>query len=232
MATPPPSDRFKAEMPRIPGVDESASRRPGLLAGVNPVAALGVGIALLLILGFFAGRALLRPKRPEPAPTEPAPQIVIPTPESETRPAPPVATETHPEIATLRELAEPWSSKEFFFRTPVSGVNVPALIVRLPGGTASQSSSYWAFSLEAPYGRCQLEYIANLHKLSTEYGFRAKHPMVGNPCSRSVFDPLRLKDMPGNIWVRGAVAQGSDLRPPFGIEVNVAGNRIQALRME
>jgi len=32
-----------------------------------------------------------------------------------------------------------------------------------------------------------------LAKLKSEYGFKsAKHPMVGNPCSRTVFDPLRM----------------------------------------
>lgn len=232
MASQSPPDRFKAEMPSIPGVELPPRRPTNPLAGVNPVVALSASVALILILGFFVGRSVFRPKRPDPPPVEAAPQIVIPTPESETRPAPPVATQTHPEIATVSELAAAWSSKEFFFRDPASSANVPALIVRLPGGTGAQSSSYWAFSLEAPYGRCQLEYIADLQKLVDDYDFRAKHPMVGNPCSRTVFDPLRLKDMPGNIWVRGAIAQGADLRPPLGIEVNVAGNHIQALRIE
>jgi len=36
--------------------------------------------------------------------------------------------------------------------------------------------------------------------------------MVGNPCSRTLFDPLKMTNLP-DIWVRGAIAQGSDLRP-------------------
>ncbi len=56
--------------------------------------------------------------------------------------------------------------------------------------------------------------------------------MVGNPCSRSVFDPLKLTNLPGNVWVRGAIVQGSDLRPPIGIEVQIRGKEIQAVRME
>ena len=56
--------------------------------------------------------------------------------------------------------------------------------------------------------------------------------MVVNPCSRSVFDPLQLKELPGNIMVRGAVVKGYDPRPPYGIEVKVSANQIQALAME
>jgi hypothetical protein len=56
--------------------------------------------------------------------------------------------------------------------------------------------------------------------------------MVVNPCSRAVFDPLQLKEIPGNIVVRGAIVQGHDLRPPYGIEVKVNGKQIRALAME
>ena len=56
--------------------------------------------------------------------------------------------------------------------------------------------------------------------------------MVGNPCSRSVYDPLKYAALPGNVLARGAVVQGSDLRPPLGIETKVHGKDILALRME
>ena len=114
----------------------------------------------------------------------------------------------------------------------MTGENFPSLILRLPGGAPTQSSGYWAFSLQEPFGHCQLEYIEDFAKLSAEYGFRAKHPMVGNPCNRSVFDPLQLVDLPGNVWVRGAIAQGSAIRPPLGIEVRIEGKQILAVRME
>jgi hypothetical protein len=128
-------------------------------------------------------------------------------------------------------LAQPWSSKRFFFRSLTLSKNVPALIIRLPG-PASENSSYWAFSLEVPFSRCQYVYLDDLAKLSSEYGFRAAHPMVVNPCSQAVFDPLQLKELPGNILVRGALVHGYDPRPPYGIEVKVAGNQIHALAME
>ena len=132
---------------------------------------------------------------------------------------------------TIGELARPWSSKRFFFRSLTLSRYVPAVIVRLPG-SAAQSNSYWAFSLEAPFDRCQFEYIADVAKLSSDYGFEAAHPMVVNPCSHAVFDPLQLKELPGNIFVRGAIVQGSDPRPPYGIEVKVTANQIHALALE
>jgi hypothetical protein len=48
--------------------------------------------------------------------------------------------------------------------------------------------------------------------------------MVGNPCSRTVCDPEAVVN--GNVWVRGAIVQGSDLRPPLGIELKVQGKRL------
>jgi hypothetical protein len=56
--------------------------------------------------------------------------------------------------------------------------------------------------------------------------------MVGNPCSHTVFDPTKMTMLPGNIWVRGAIVQGSDLRPPLGIEIEIKGKEILALRRE
>jgi hypothetical protein len=130
-------------------------------------------------------------------------------------------------------MAQPWSSKQFFMRNGLTGENVPALLIRLPGSSAAQENGYWAFSLNAPYGNCQIEYVTDLDKLKTDYGFKAaKHPMVGNPCNRTLFDPLKLTNLPGNVWVRGAIVQGSDLRPPLGIELKVKGKTIQAVRME
>ena len=118
-------------------------------------------------------------------------------------------------------------------RNGLTGESVSAMLIRLPAGSATQPSSYWAFTLNAAYGNCQLEYITDLAKLKADYGFRApKHPMVGNPCSRTLFDPLKLTNLPGNFLVRGAIVQGSDLRPPLGIEVDIQGKNILAMRSE
>ena len=71
---------------------------------------------------------------------------------------PQYVSQANPDVATTAELAEPWSAKKFFFRSLTTGKNVPALIIRLPG-PAAQTESYWAFSLEAPFDRCRLDYI-------------------------------------------------------------------------
>jgi hypothetical protein len=47
-----------------------------------------------------------------------------------------------------------------------------------------------------------------------------------------VFDPLKMSNIPGNIWVRGSIAQGSDLRPPLGIEIQIENKSILAMRKE
>ena len=141
------------------------------------------------------------------------------------------ATQSNPQVATVNELAQPWSSKKFLFRSLARSRYVPALLIRLPGA-ASESKSYWAFSLDAPFSQCQFAFIENLSTLSSEYGVKAAHPMVVNPCSRAVHDPLQNEELPGNVLVRGAVVRGTDLRPPYSIELKIRGNEIHAVAME
>jgi hypothetical protein len=205
------------------------------LAAVKRLATIGACVVLAAVLGSFALKTIGRIQRPQ-SDAPPARQDgVISTPpqstEMDSGRKPLYASPSDPEVATVSELAQPWSSRRFFFRSSNLSKYVPALIIRLPG-PAAQSKSYWAFSLEAPFNQCQFEYIDDVAKLSSDYGFHAQHPMVVNPCSHSVFDPLQLKEIPGNILVRGAIAQGYDPRPPYGIQVKVSGNQIHALAME
>lgn len=226
----PPPERYKAEMPQIPGVSPEGSRRSALY---NPaVRMVGALLAVLLVV-FFGARWLLRPKHSEPPPADPPPQLEVPSPAPDPNAALPHVTQQDPGVASLAEMAQPWSSKQFFMRNGLTGENIPALLIRLPGSSGSQPNGYWALSMNAPYGDCKLEYIKDLAKLKNDYGFRAaRHPMVGNPCSRALYDPLKLSNLPGGVWVRGAIVQGSDIRPPLGIELNVQGKTIQAVRME
>src|SRR5216684_5924406 len=229
MTDQPPSDRFKSEMPQIPGVSGPGSRSS---AASNPAAKLVIGLLAVLLVVFLGARWALRPKRAVHSAVQ-QPQIEVPSPAPDPSTLLPHATDTEPGIANVAEMARPWSLKEFYIRNPLSGENIPAVLVRLPAASASQASSYWAFAKNSPYGNCQLEYITDLNKLKNDYGFRAaKHPMVGNPCSRTVFDPLKLTNLPGSVWVRGAIVQGSDLRPPLGIEIKVEGRKILAVRAE
>ena len=228
MASQPPSERFKTEMPHIPDVPLPDAR---VSTAVNPASKFVIAFLALLLVVFVGARWSVRFGRVQPKVAAQQPQIDVPSPAPDASTLLPHATATEPGIAEVDNLAKPWSSKEFYFRNP-SGENIPAVLVRLPGGSASQASGYWAFSLNSPFGNCKLEYIADLRKLKTDYGFRATHPMVGNPCSRTVFDPLKVSNLPGNVFIRGGIVQGSDLRPPLGIEIQVQGKEILAVRAE
>ena len=225
------AERFKAEMPQVPGVGSQSS---GSAASGAPVVKLALGLIAVLVVIFFGARWAIRQGRVAPKATVQQPQIDLPTPAPDPSTFVPHATGASPGIADIEEMAEPWSSKEFFIRNTVTGEDTPALLVRLAAGSPSQARSYWAFSLNAPFGNCRLEYVTDLAKLKNDYGFAAaRHPMVGNPCSRAVFDPLKMANLPGtDALVRGAIAQGSDLRPPLGIEIQVRGNDILAIRTE
>ncbi len=196
----PPSDRFKTEMPQIPGVSGSGSRSA---ATPNPAVKLVIGLLAVLLVVFLGARWALRPKHAPAQSVAQQPQIEVPSPAPDPSTLLPHATAADPGIASLEEMAKPWSSKEFYIRNRLSGEN------------------------------SQLEYVTDLGKLKTDYGFRAAmHPMVGNPCSSTVFDPLKLTNLPGSVWVRGSIVQGSDLRPPLGIEIKVEGKKILAVRTE
>jgi hypothetical protein len=139
----------------------------------------------------------------------------------------------NPAIASPSDLSKPWSSADFFILDTASGEDVPATIVRLPSGSATTPIGYWAFSRKAPSGTCQLEYISDLSKLRSDYDYQhPTHPLVGNPCTRTLYDPLRTVNFPGNIWIRGAIAQGSDVRPPLAIELKIQNKQILAIRSE
>jgi len=225
----PAQDRFKPEMPQIPGVSESVRHST---FDTNKTALLAAGVLIATALLILGGRWAFGPKQVEQIVTPP-PQIEVPAPAPDPLAALPHASEEEPGVATVSEMAQWWSTKEFFFKDRLTGQNVPAVLIRLPGASPAQPSGYWAFAKNAPYGDCSLEYITDMGKLRSDYGYRAaKHPMVGNPCSRTVFDPLKMSNLPGNVWVRGAIVQGSDLRPPLGIEVKIQGKQVLAVRME
>jgi len=224
----PPNDRFKAEMPQIPGISSPTVVKPATAGGPWLVMA---GLVAVLIAVFVGGKILSKPRRTD-APPAPAAQIDVPAPVPDVDASVPVASEQDPVVATISEL-RPWGAKQFTFRNRLTGENVPALIVRLPTGSSAQASGYWSFAMKPAYGNCQLDYIDDLEKLRTDYGYQqARHPMIGNPCNRSLYDPLKYAPLPGSVLARGAVVQGSDLRPPLGIETRVHGKQILAIRME
>ena len=229
MSVQPPSDRFRTEVSQVPGVSVADSRpTTSTSAAAKPV----IAFLALVLVAFVGARWAVRPKHAESKTAEQQPQIEVPTAAPDAKSLLPHASADAPGIAEVGEMAKPWASKEFYFRDGLTGENIPAILIRLPVGSSSQANGYWAFSLNAPYGNCKLEYLTDTKKLKGDYGFSARHPMVGNPCSRTVFDPLKMSDLAGNVFVRGGIVQGSDLRPPLGIEIKVQSKNILAVRME
>src|SRR5438552_6868597 len=142
MTDQPPSDRFKSEMPQIPGVSGSrATTVP------NPAVKLVIGLLAVLLMIFLGARAL-RPKRVAPQAVDQQPQIEVPAPAPDPSTLLPHATDANPGIASVTEMAKPWSLKEFFIRNRLNGENISGLLVRLPGGSPSHASGYWAFAWE------------------------------------------------------------------------------------
>jgi hypothetical protein len=222
------ASRYKADMPQIPGVP-TTPRGPRS----NPLLPLIAGIIVFGVLLLLAVRWLAHTKPVTPAHVQTPPQIEVPPPPPDPATLLPHADEAHPVIADVADLSKPWSSADFFIRDPTTGENIPATIVRLPTGSPMLPAGYWAFSHKAPSGTCALEFIKELDKLHKDYDYRsAKHPLVGNPCSRTLYDPLKTVNLPGNIWIRGAIVQGSDVRPPLGVEIKIQDKQILAIRSE
>jgi len=216
-------------MPQIPGVSPG-SFRP---RRSNPLLPLIVGVVVFGVVLVVAVRWFSHIRTVQPARVEPAPQIEVPPAPPDPNSLLPHADKNNPSIAQFSDLSKPWSSRDFFIRDIATGDNVPATIVRLPSGSPASSDGYWAFSRKAPTGSCQLEYITDLDKLLKDYDFRhANHPLVGNPCTHTLFDPLKTLSYPGNVWIRGAIVQGSDVRPPIGVEIKIQGKEILAIRTE
>jgi hypothetical protein len=231
------TDPFKPQQPNLPGVtaaaptekpvDESGEDwRAKLMAKLRDVplppnwimATLGGALLLGSAIAWWSHASSARV-------TQPAAEVAAaPTPAEKLRPPEklPVAPGA---VATTDELAQPWAAKRFIFQDPATSRQVTGMVVRLPDGT------FWGLSLREPYGNCEMEFVTDLEKLATEYHYRASHPMVGDPCNRTVFDLTRYGSAPGGL-VRGEIAQGGAMRPPMAIEIRTQGKQVIAVRME
>jgi len=219
-------DRFRPDMPKIPGVHQAPLPTAAGASVGQPARIIGIvagGVVLALVVAWWiksTQRSTSHADVPDPAETS-APEA----------PPPPVlslpsAPEGPTVAASVEELAKPWAAKKFTFVHPITHQSVDAMVIRLP------ASGLWGFALQEPYGRCDLEFVTDLSLLAKQYGYRAKHPMVASPCDDTVYDPLNVSSIGGDVWARGAVVQGVGLRPPTAINVEVHGQSIIADRME
>lgn len=230
---------FRPEQPKIPGVLPTDEAKPEAAPPVTQIPSPAktasmtmpplwviLSASSVLVLCVFAvwwmGGASAKEKGSELATVSefnPTPSGSAPAANVETMPTGPG------EIATTDEMARTWSSKKFIFRDPLTTRTVPAMVVHLPGNV------YWGFSLQEPYGTCEMEFVTDMAKLRTDYHYRGSHPMVGDPCNRAVFDLTRYGSGPGGL-VRGEIAQGAAVRPPIAIEIQVHGKQVLAKKME
>src|SRR5260370_34462799 len=227
---------LRPAMPRVPGVVTPARQAAGGSASEpNPTTRWVLGIAVIAVVGGLVAYFALRPSRGSSRDDRFA---AVGGGSSRPVPAAPGSSNAQPAgtsrlakgAITLQELAEPWSSKTFQFRS-LTGSPVSALIIRLPAKASDQTQSYWAVSLTETYGNCPLQYITDLNRLSSEHGFEAKHPMVANPSKRALYDPLQMASMPTGAWARGAIVYGSALRPPMAIHIRIEGGQIIPVQM-
>jgi hypothetical protein len=229
-ASPPPvkNDRFHAEMPHIPGVGISRAGASTSAANVHAMRLLQIGglaAFVLLIGGVFLWRVKSAPRGTAESPSpEAAAALSFPPPAAPASETP--ETDGPTVAATAEELAKPWSAKQFTFVKPLTHEKLDAMVIRLPGGRL------WAFALLEAYGHCNLEFVTDLGELAKQYGYRASHPMVASPCSSSVYDPLKVSALSGDVFVRGEIVRGGGLRPPISIDVLEKGNAILADRIE
>jgi hypothetical protein len=222
-------DRFHPEMPQIPGVPKASDRvdpppnpesKLRLLQIVGILGAVAVIAVAVLWWINRASRKLVQVLPPEPAITETTQLPPLP-------PSLASATGDGPSVAAkVEELSKPWAAKKFTFVTPLTAEAVEAMVIRLPGG------GLWAFALKEPYGKCNLEFVTDLGSIGSKYGYQANHPMVVNPCSSTVYDPLKVGPLGANTWARGEIVQGGGLRPPLSIDVHVRGHSIVADRID
>ncbi|MGH9682275.1 MAG: hypothetical protein ACRD4S_01490 [Candidatus Acidiferrales bacterium] len=230
-------DPFKPQPPQIPGVPApktaSAAQHnsppyPGTKrANKKSLAWMIAGVigALVLGTGIYWMHRDTGTEKPAPTVAAMAPVRAVATAE----PASPALPEILPvgpgKIATTNELAKAWSSKRFVFRNPSTDVETQAIVVHLPNG------EYWAFSTREPYGTCELQYMAQPEEIARDYNFQTDHPLVADPCNRSLFDLLNYVQVPSGL-VRGQIVAGAAVRPPVAIEVEKKGTDILAVRSE
>jgi hypothetical protein len=146
-ASPPPekNDRFRAEMPHIPGVGNlrlGASTNASKINATRLLQIGGLAAFVLLIGGVFLWRVKSAPRGAAESPSpEAAAALSVPAPTAPASGAP--DTDGPTVAATAEELAKPWSAKQFTFVKPLTHEKVDAMVMGL-----FPSRSLWALRPE------------------------------------------------------------------------------------
>lgn len=228
-------EKFQSAMPNIPGVakPESAGRQNGLPTKFIVPIVVG-GLLLIGVIAYWAlhgsGRQSADAVADQVTPSPDAAQTPSTTP-PDLPPTPSRAAGSN-EIGTLDEFAQPWAAKKFTYSHLLTRDGAAAIAIRLPVGDGRSAASYWGILLKAPYGKCELEFVTDVNEIAAKYRYAATHPMVVDPCSGAVYDPLRTGSLPNGSWARGEIVQGTGFRPPLLIELRIEDGRLIAGRAE
>ena len=235
-------DPFKPAAPVIPGVpqrapeekkpEEAKAEAPKPSSGLqkqlqDPKMMAGAGASAVVLIGLIAlGWWAFKPA-PPPAPVvieQPASTLNAPATATSAAATPQLPDAPGP-VATVEEMSKPWSVAKFqFHRT--TGETLTGMVVRLPA-----APGYWGLLSVAPYGRCEMQLNTDLKDLRQTYGYAASHPMMVDPCTQVVYDPLALGNASG-AWVRGKIAAGPGIRPPLEVEIKIEQGMVVADRSE
>jgi hypothetical protein len=236
-------DPFKPSQPAIPGVPEhppEEKKRPEKKKDepkdTAPVerpawqshkgmAGAGLSTVVLLAVVVLAWRATKPAALPAPVEIAPPPTAGSSASATPAVTVAPQLPDAPGPVVTVEEIAKPWTVAKFQFHR-ATGETVNGMVIRLPA-----APGYWGLLSVAPYGRCQLELDTDLKDIREKYKYAAPHPMVVDPCTQAVYDPLALGSAAG-VWVRGKVAAGPGIRPPLEVEIKVERGWVIASRSE
>jgi arsenite oxidase small subunit len=122
------------------------------------------------------------------------------------RTAPAIAADES--VATLAELAKPWSAVRFTLKD--GGEELPCIVIRLPDG------GWYASSLICPHNKCDIAYVTDAEAARDNFNVDVAAPVLACPCHFSVFDPAG----------HGAVIAGPAPNPPQQLSVTVRGDQV------
>jgi arsenite oxidase small subunit len=112
-------------------------------------------------------------------------------------------------VASLAELAEPWSAVKFTL-PDTDGDQLPCIVIRLPGG------GWYASSLICTHNKCEIIYVRDPTSARNTFDVDVDTPVLACPCHFSVFDLPR----------HGRVIKGPAPGPPLQLTVEVRDNKV------
>jgi arsenite oxidase small subunit len=112
-------------------------------------------------------------------------------------------------VASVAELAEPWSAVRFTL-ADTDGDLLPCIVIRLP------DREWYASSLICPHNKCDIMYVQDPADARNSFNVDIRTPVLACPCHFSVFDLLR----------HGQVIAGPAPGAPLQLKVQVRDDKV------